>query len=70
MLLNVARRGQGANVAKIDDALEVALNSLEAKPDENASQAAKKRYSELLSQKLALVLGAELRARGLRGKAR
>ena len=53
-------------MAKIDDALEAALKSLDVKPDENATQAAKKHYSELLSQKLASVLGAELRARGLK----
>ncbi len=56
----------GATVAEIDDRLRAALGTLPPKPGDDAAQAAKKRYSELVSQQVALALGAELRQRGLK----
>ena len=53
-------------MAEIDDRLAAALRQLPSKPADDAPQAAKKRYSELVSQQVALALGAELRARGLK----
>ncbi|WP_295459010.1 hypothetical protein [uncultured Thiodictyon sp.] len=53
-------------MAEIDDALAVALATLPPKPGDEAPQAAKKRYSELVSQQVALALGTELRRRGLK----
>jgi hypothetical protein len=50
----------------IDARLREALAALPPKPGEDSPQAAKKRYSELVSQQVALALGAELRARGLK----
>lgn len=50
----------------IDARLRQALAALPPKPAEDSPQAAKKRYSELVSQQVALALGAELRARGLK----
>ncbi len=52
-------------MARIDDLMEEALKSLPPKPDDNAKQASKKRYSELLSQKVALAFAKELRDRGM-----
>ncbi|WP_295392952.1 hypothetical protein [uncultured Thiodictyon sp.] len=53
-------------MAEIDDALTAALATLPPKPGDEAPQAAKKRYSELVSQQVALALGTELRRRGLK----
>ena len=53
-------------MAEIDDALAEALATLPPKPGDEAPQAAKKRYSELVSQQVALALGTELRRRGLK----
>lgn len=53
-------------MARIDDLLEAALKSLPPKPADTAKQEVKKRYSELVSEKAALALAAELRHRGLR----
>jgi len=53
-------------MAEIDERLAEALGSLPPKPGDEAPQAAKKRYSELVSQQVALALGAELRRRGLK----
>lgn len=53
-------------MADIDDRLGDALRTLPPKPGDDAAQAAKKRYSELVSQQVALALGAELRQRGLK----
>lgn len=52
-------------MARIDDLLSEALKLLPAKPDDNAPQAEKKRYSELVSQKVAIAIADELRKRGL-----
>ena len=52
-------------MARIDDLLEAALKLLPAKPNEEATQAHKKRYSEQVSEKVALALAAELRHRGM-----
>ena len=52
-------------MARIDDYLEEALRLLPPKPDDTAKQDLKKRYSELVSQKVALALAEELRQRGL-----
>jgi hypothetical protein len=54
-------------VARVDDLLTAALQSVPAKPQDNASQAAKKRYSELLSQAIAPAFAEELRQRGMKG---
>lgn len=53
-------------MARIDDLLAKSLKDLPAKPDDGAPQAAKKRYSEQVSQQVALALAAELRLRGLK----
>lgn len=53
-------------MARIDDLLSEALKLLPEKPDDSAQQDAKKRYSELVSQRVALAVAAELRNRGLK----
>lgn len=53
-------------MARIDDLLAEALKLLPDKPEDTAKQDAKKRYSELVSQKVALAVAAELRERGLK----
>jgi hypothetical protein len=53
-------------VRRINDLLEAALKLLPPKPADTAPQSEKKRYSELVSQKVALALAEELRLRGLR----
>lgn len=53
-------------MARIDDLLANSLKALPAKPGDHAPQAAKKRYSEQVSQQVALSLAAELRLRGLK----
>lgn len=52
-------------MARIDDLICEALKLLPPKPADNAKQSDKKRYSELVSQKIAVALADELRARGL-----
>jgi len=52
-------------VERVDDLLAANLKQLPPKPDDAASQAQKKRYSELVSNAIAVALGHELRARGL-----
>jgi hypothetical protein len=54
-------------VSRVDDLLTAALKGLKPKPDEDASQSQKKRYSELVSEVVALAFADELRQRGLRG---
>jgi hypothetical protein len=54
-------------VARIDDYLAAALATIGGKPGDSASQADKKRYSEQISQVIALAFARELRERGLRG---
>lgn len=54
-------------MARIDDLLAEALKQLPSKPDESAKATDKKRYSELVSQKVALAIADELRQRGLAG---
>jgi hypothetical protein len=54
-------------MARIDELLEKALKSLPPKPEDTASRAGKKRYSERISAAVALALAAELRERGLAG---
>lgn len=53
-------------MARIDDLLAAALKSLHGKPADNAPQAEKKRYSERVSEVVALALAEELRLRGLK----
>jgi hypothetical protein len=53
-------------MARIDELLEAALKTLPEKPSDSAGRAEKKRYSELVSQKVALAIGEELRHRGLK----
>lgn len=54
-------------MARIDDLLTEALKLLPTKPADSAKPDAKKRYSELVSQKVALAIADELRHRGLKG---
>lgn len=49
----------------LDDTLIVAIRDLGPKPDEDAPQKLKKRYSEKLSAQIALTIAHELRRRGL-----
>lgn len=51
---------------ELEKLLAAALKSLPAKPPETAKQADKKRYSERVSQALAIALASALRARGLK----
>jgi hypothetical protein len=53
-------------MARIDDLLAEALKLLPLKPDDAAKQDAKKRYSEMVSQKVALAVAEEMRKRGLK----
>jgi hypothetical protein len=52
-------------MSSIDDLLKAALDAMPAKPDESATQAQRKRYSEELSAKLSLAFATHLRGRGL-----
>lgn len=52
-------------MARIDELLTEACKALPTKPAEDATQAAKKRYSEQISQAMALAFAAELRDRGM-----
>jgi hypothetical protein len=54
-------------VARIDDLLATGLRTLPSKPPDSAASPSKKRYSELVSEKVALAVAEELRCRGLRG---
>ncbi len=54
-------------MARIDELLRVAFHALPAKPGDDAAQAAKKRYSELVSQAAAQAFADELRVRGMAG---
>jgi hypothetical protein len=53
-------------MARIDDLMIEALKLLPEKPLDSEGQTVKKRYSELVSQKVAVALAAELRLRGLK----
>ena len=53
-------------MARVDDLLLAALKTLPVKPDDSASQAQKRRYSELMSAAIAPALGQELRERGMK----
>lgn len=53
-------------MARVDDLLVEALKILPPKPSDSATQSAKKRYSERVSQVVACALGEELRRRGLK----
>jgi hypothetical protein len=52
-------------MARIQDLICEALNLLPEKPADTATQSDKKRYSEQVSQKLAVAIAQELRERGL-----
>lgn len=52
-------------MARIDDLLEEALKQLPPKPSDSAAAPIKKRYSEQISQAIALAVADELRERGL-----
>lgn len=52
-------------MARVDDLLHAGLKSLPPKPGDDASQSTKKRYSEQVSQAIAVALAQELRDRGL-----
>lgn len=52
-------------MARVDDLLLEGLKFLKPKPPDTASQAEKKRYSEQISQVVAVALAQELRERGL-----
>lgn len=52
-------------MARIDDLLQAALRGLPTKPEDSAKQSDKKRYSERISEVVALAIADELRKRGL-----
>lgn len=52
-------------MTRVDDTLAAALKGLPPKPADDAGQAEKKRYSELMSAAVAQAFAAELRARGM-----
>lgn len=54
-------------MSEAEDFLSAALKTLPQKPADDGPQAHKKRYSELLSEKVALAFAGELRRRGLIG---
>jgi hypothetical protein len=53
-------------MSRIDDLLVAALRGLPPKPNDQAAQTQKKRYSELVSQAVALAIAEDLRLRGLK----
>jgi len=53
-------------MARIDDLLSEGLKTLPPKPADNAKQPEKKRYSELISARVAVAIAEELRKRGLK----
>jgi hypothetical protein len=53
-------------MVRVDQLLDEALKLLPAKPADSATQSEKRRYSELVSQKLAVAIAQELRQRGLK----
>lgn len=53
-------------MARIDDLLQTALKGLPKKPDDSAKQPDKKRYSERVSEVIALAIAEDLRKRGLK----
>jgi hypothetical protein len=53
-------------MVRVDQLLDEALKLLPAKPADSATQSEKRRYSELVSQKLAVAIAQELRHRGLK----
>lgn len=53
-------------MARIDDLLNAAFKALPPKPPDTATPPEKKRYSELVSQAVALAVGDELRVRGMK----
>jgi hypothetical protein len=53
-------------MARIDELLREGLRLLDPKPADDAKSSDKKRYSERISQKVALALAAEMRKRGLK----
>lgn len=53
-------------MARIDDYIAEALKLLPPKPPDTAPTPTKKRYSELISQRLAVAIAAELRDRGMK----
>jgi hypothetical protein len=53
-------------VARIDDLVHTALKGLPKKPDDTSKQSDKKRYSERVSEVIALAIAEELRMRGLK----
>jgi hypothetical protein len=61
-----ASHGEEADVARVEDLVLAALKSLPPKPDDSASQAMKRHYSEQMSAALAPALAEELRHRGMR----
>lgn len=52
-------------MSRINELIEAQLKTLPPKPDDKSSSADKKRYSELVSQVIALAVAEELRLRGL-----
>lgn len=53
-------------MARSDDLLRAALEALDPKPPDTASQASKRRYSELMSDAIAPAVAEELRLRGMK----
>jgi hypothetical protein len=54
------------SVPRIDDAIAQALKQIPERPDDSASREAKQRYSQKVSEVLAVAIGKELRLRGLK----
>lgn len=59
--------GKVTTVSRLDERLLEALAPLAPKPPDTAKAATKKRYSELVSARTAVVFAEELRDRGLQG---
>lgn len=64
VVLSLAAQMHGASA---DDLVLAALSALPSKPSDAASAADKKRYSELMSNAVALAMAEALRRRGMRG---
>lgn len=53
-------------MARVDDLLTEALKQIPLKPPDTANRETKKRYSELVSQRVAMALAEDLRQRGMK----
>ncbi len=65
--MDAERHEVGQRMAAIDSLIEAAVKAVGQKPNDDATREQKKRYSEQLSERIALACAEELRNRGLDG---